>query len=528
MNPDLIKISQLSRQAAQRKNWPMVSEGAARFIALAPELPEGYFLNGIALRAGGDLQSAVENFEQSLNLDSARYDAAIELASILVELPDADRAVALLQQYAPALTNSPKYLDMAGTAYAALDLPDKAWPLYMRALELQPEIDLFRANLASCAVYLGKIDEAEALYRELLAKHPDHQRNHYHLSRLRTVKDDAHIRDMLATLDRTRLPPERNVFLYFALGKEYEDMEDWRHAFSFFKRGGDAIRRVSRYSVEEDLSLIDTVLSASTQDWLSDKAAATSDRTPVFVLGLPRTGSTLTERIISSHSQVRSIGETRAIELSLKRLSGISSPDRMNPEMIKAAARQDPSRLADEYLKAVGYQLQREPWFLEKLPYNFLYAGFISRAFPSARFVYVDRHPMDACFAMFKQVFTWAYQFSYSLDDLATYYTAHRRLLDYWRQHLSDQWITVSYEAMVEDQESETRRLLNALGLDFEPQCLDIQSNPAASTTASSVQIREAVHTRSVGRWRNYAEELEPLRAKLEAARLLASQPAAD
>lgn len=523
MNPELIKISQLSRQAAQQKNWPMVSEGAARFIALAPEMPEGYFLKGIALRAGGDLKGAVESFEQALTADAARYDAAIELASILVELPDADKAVSLLQQYENALENSPKYLDMAGTAYAALDLPEQAWPLYQRALSLQPEIDLFKANLASCAVYLGKIDEAEALYRELLAKHPDHQRNHYHLSRLRTVQDDSHIREMLTTLDRTRLPPERNVFLYFALGKEYEDLGDWHHAFNFYKRGGDAIRRVSAYKVEEDLEIIDAVLSTSTTEWLAEKAVATGAQTPVFVLGLPRTGSTLTERIISSHSQVRSIGETRNIELSLKRLSGINSPDRMNPEMIRAAARQDPALLGDEYLRTIRYQLRSEPWFLEKLPYNFLYAGFISRAFPDAKIVYVDRHPMDACFAMFKQVFTWAYQFSYSLDDLATYYTAHRRLLEHWQTQLPDQWITVRYEAMVEDQESETRRLLEELGLDFEAQCLDIQSNRSASTTASSVQIREAVHTRSVGRWQNYAEELEPLRAKLEAAAILTS-----
>jgi hypothetical protein len=156
--------------------------------------------------------------------------------------------------------------------------------------------------------------------------------------------------------------------------------------------------------------------------------------------------------------------------------------------------------------------------FIEKLPFNFLYLGFIAKAFPEARIVHVKRNPMDACFAMYKQVFTWAYKFSYTLDLLGRYYVAHDRLVQHWRQVLGDRLIEIEYESLVADQEAQTRILLERLGLDFEQACLDFDKNVTAIATASSVQVREKIHTRSVNRWRNFEKELQPLRSYLESA----------
>lgn len=174
--------------------------------------------------------------------------------------------------------------------------------------------------------------------------------------------------------------------------------------------------------------------------------------------------------------------------------------------------------MRDGYLDAIAYRLKDEPIFIDKLPFNVLYLGFITKAWPQQPIVLMQRNPMDACFSMFKQVFTWAYKYSYDLDSLARYYIAYDRLLRHWRELLGDRLVEVEYETLVSNQEAETRRLLAGLGLEFEEACLDFEKNAAPSTTASSVQVRQKVHTGSVARWRRYELQLEPLRQQLEAA----------
>jgi hypothetical protein len=169
-------------------------------------------------------------------------------------------------------------------------------------------------------------------------------------------------------------------------------------------------------------------------------------------------------------------------------------------------------------MEAVGYRLGDEPMFIDKLPFNYLYLGFIAKGYPHARIVHLRRHPLDACFAMYKQVFTWAYKYSYTLNDLGRYYVAYDRLLEHWRETLGDRLIEVEYESLVADLEPQTRALLDKLGLPFEQACLDFHKNITASTTASSVQVREKAHTRSVNRWKNFERHLKPLKDYLEKA----------
>jgi tetratricopeptide (TPR) repeat protein len=411
---------------------------------------------------------------------------------------------------------------MAGTIYSQIGMPHKAMPLYRRANELQPGMPLFQANLAACGVYVGEIQEAGSIYRRLLERNSTHQRNHFHLSRLARARDDAHVRQMQEVLRTTGLPPDKNVFLYFAIGKELEDLGRWEEAFRYYRMGGDAVASVANYDVETDIALIDRIIAVCNADWLATSPRLADNagpgKRPLFIVGLPRTGSTLTERILASHSQVASIGETEFLQMTLRQVSGVASIDNMNPAMIEAAARQDIGLVADGYMNSVAYLFGEEPMFIEKLPFNFLYLGFIAKAWPDAGLIYVRRNPMDACFAMYKQVFTWAYKFSYSLEWLGRYYVAHHRLLQHWRAVLGERLIEVDYESLVADQENQTRQLLDGLSLSFEPACLAFDKNATATTTASSVQVREPMHARSVHRWKHFTRELQPLREQLEAA----------
>lgn len=513
------QLSLAGRKAASSGQWSTVVACSKQILDLDSDSAEGFFLAGLAAIAARNGDHAIAAFERALSRDNGRYDAAIELANLYCAARRNGQACAVLSRYEKQLGNSPRYLHMAGNVYSGIGLPERAWLLYKEADRLQPGIELFEASLATCAVFLGKTDEARRLYGKLLECNPTHQRNHYQLARLDKATDTRHIDAMLAVLEQTQQAPERNVFMYYAIGKEYEDLERWEDAFEYFERAGNAVATVARYDVNDDLRLIETVIETCSASWLAEGPADGTedyaDRTPVFVVGLPRTGTTLTERIIAAHPDVQSVGETQFMQMAVRELSGVQSTEKITPAMIEAAASLDVRLIGSAYRQMLGYRLDDSPYFVDKLPFNILYAGFIAKAFPNAKIVVVNRHPMDACFAMYKQVFTWAYKFSYTLDGLASFYPAYRRLLDHWRQVLSDRLIEIDYETLVRDPEPETRRLIDALKLRFDPACLEFEKSTAATSTASAVQVREKVHTRSVGRWRRYETQLEPLRRAL-------------
>jgi tetratricopeptide (TPR) repeat protein len=519
MSQTLVRLSAKARKAAQSKDWATVSACAGEILRHDGASPEGHFLAGLVEKAAQRPNQAAGAFARTLELDSGRYDAAIELASVRSVTGRHAEANALLERYESRLSNSPRYLDMAGLAYSSIGMHERALPLHRKANELQPGIPVFQANLAACSVYLGNIEEAKALYRLLLERVPTHQRNHYELARLEQATDTAHVEQMKSVLRSTNLPADKNIFLYYAIGKELEDLGQWEEAFRYYQMAGDAVTAVANYDVTDDIRLIDRITQTCNAQWLADGATRTgteiSGKTPIFIVGLPRTGTTLTERILASHSRMGSIGESLAMQMTLWRVSGVEGTGSMNPAVIDAAARKDIGLIANGYVSAVAHRLGDKPLFIEKFPENFLYLGFIARAWPDAGMIYLRRNPMDTCFAMYKQSY---FRFAYTLENVGRYYVAHDRLLRHWRQLLGKRLIEVEYESLVADQESETRKLLGRLSLAFEPACLEFEKNETASATASSVQVREKMHARSVNRWKNFEPQLRPLKVMLEAA----------
>jgi tetratricopeptide (TPR) repeat protein len=513
------QVSSAARRAVQAKDWAQVRACAREILNRQRNSAEGRFLLGLAEKASNRIEQAIKAFETAVSLDKGRYDAAVELAGQYLRSHRYGEAVDLLTQFEPLMDNSPLYLDMAATIYSKVGLPERGWPLCKRANELQPGVDSLQANLAACSVYVGKIDEAKEIYSDLLERAPNHQRNHYELSRLGRAKDDAHVEQMKAVLSTTKQQPAQNIYMYYAIGKELEDLEQWDAAFEYYKMAGDAAASVGDYDVQADIRLIDKVIEVCNASWLdgaaNEEASDEDGKTPVFVVGLPRSGTTLTERILSSHSKVESIGESYFMQIVLKRESRVTSVDSMSPAIIESVAKKDIKRVAKGYMEAIEYRLGDKPLFIEKFPENFLYLGFIAKAFPDCRIILLKRNPMDSCFAMYKQSF---FRYAYTLDDLGRYYVAYNRLYEHWRELLKDRLIEIEYEALVSDQEVQTLKLLEQVDLEFEDGCLNFEQNKTASNTASTVQIREKVHTRSVHRWTCFEKQLQALRSHLENA----------
>lgn len=502
-----------ARQAAEAQDWARVSACAMQLSRYEPGSADGPFLLGLVHKAAQRAQLAAECFQRALSLDSQRYDAAIELATHDLKLNRYNEARDLLQQYKSQLNGNPLYLDMAGQAYFDMGRYEKAWPLLEQACQLNPNVDLYQAHMASCAVYLGKIDAAKTIYKNILKRHPRHQKTHYDLAQLEGAKNDKHIEKMLKVLKKSDLAPEQNVYLYYALGKEYEDLGKWRDSFRYYEKAGNAVKSVANYDVADDVTLMDHIVEVCSSAWLQDAPSVIkSSKTPIFIVGLPRTGTTLTDRILSSHSKVRSAGESQLLQMVLRDGSRAGNQIGMTPALIDAASRRDPVEIARAYVEAVQHRLGDEPYFIEKFPENVLYLGLIAKAWPDAKIVHLRRHPMDACFALYKQSF---FRFAYTLHDLAEYYLAYDRMSRHWREILGTRMLEVNYEDLVADPEAETRRLLDNLGLEFEENCLSFELNAAPVATASSVQVREKVHTRSVARWKKFEKELQGLRERL-------------
>jgi tetratricopeptide (TPR) repeat protein len=475
----------------------------------------------IACMRSGAWAQALQQIDAVLAVKPAEARHLIYKAQCLMALrrkSDARAAAAAAEAFAPA---DAFVRNAAGTVYSYANDHARALESYDAALAHAPDSAQYLFNRAAVRRFLGDLEGAEKDYDRVIALRPADYEAYKNRSDLRTQSAQRnHIAQLQAAL---QVPADwrGEVQLRYALAKEYEDLGAYPESFEMLRQGAGRQRQHMRYDVTTDVATVQWIIDAFplAPAGGADLPGGAAD-SPIFVLGLPRSGSTLVERILTSHSSLSAAGELDAFALALvaavRRHTGHKRLAR--EQLVAQAALVDFAALGHDYLRRARSELETPGRFVDKMPLNYLYCGLIRRALPRAKIIHVTRHPMAACFAMYKALFKDAYPFSYDLGEIAHYYAGYRRLMEHWLAAMPGEIYSVSYEALVADQLGESRKLLAFCGLEWQEACGRPHENRAASTTASAAQIRQPVYASALNQWRHYAGQLAALSADLVAA----------
>jgi len=513
-------------QDALRQGFALLAAGkpedaaacARRLLGAKPDLVEGHFLVGLVALELRDNWTAVSAFGSVTRLNPDHAAAWAHLARLFMIAGQPARADAALAKAVEHNDDNPLVLDIIGAVFTMLGDEEEATRWIQRAVQQQPQNVNYLVNLANNKMFLGKLDEAEEVLHKVLALNSENANAHWLLSSVRKARDRSHI-DVLKTLaGKQDRMPRALAFLYYGLGKELEDLEAWDEAFDAFAKGAAARRTTIDFDEQAEMDMYKAFGDTFTAEWLEDNAGGHDDPSPIFVVGQPRTGTTLVERIITSHSQVFSAGELKQFGQCVRRLGNYREKKRHSPRLATIAAGIDCAKLGKAYMATTAKMRGKLPRFVDKLPPNYLYIPLILKALPKAKIVHLTRNPMDACFASFKQLFADAYPHSYDQQEMARHHARYYQLMALWRERFPGRFFDISYEETAANLEPNARALIEFLELPWEDACLEFHRQKAAVATASAVQVREPAHTKSVGRWHRYEQALEPMRRALEEA----------
>lgn len=501
------------------------------YLAALRESPEDFRLQndlGSVLQRQGKM-GAAEKIFRSLTLKYPQRAAGwSNLGAVLLQTQKYPEAEAALRQ---ALAIRPQFAGAhfnLGNLLKQLGRLDSAIEHYRIAVALQPHHPDFLMNLAAALNCRGEFSEAAALCREIIRHHPLHTLAYYTLFTFNAeqVTEDEATR-LGELLEHSQLTTEERVSAYFSLGKHYDRLGQYDRAFEYYRLGNQRARTTREFRQDRVPRLIDLIKENFTPELMERwRDHGSTSRQPIFILGMPRSGSTLVDQILTSHSQVGGAGEFEGMRMLVQTMLDIpfrSSPDALDefayPRSMRHLDRSLIDRMVAEYLQRLHRVAGNTPFLTDKMPNNFLHIGLIHLLFPRATILYTRRNPLDVCLSCYFQNFSIGNAFSFDLRDTARYYREQERLMEHWFSLLPGRIHVVDYEQLVLNQEAETHRLIEDIcGLPWEPGCLDFHENRRAVHTASLWQVRQPLYRDSIDKWRHYAAHLSPLFEELQLA----------
>ena len=478
-----------------------------------PSAKEAHFLVGLIAIENKSWAIAKKAFGAVVDIDKKHSAGWAQRARIFVMMGQYSRAEEALEQAVALNPDDPLVQDVIGTVYSLLGNQQFALAWYNKACA-GSSVAAFELSRAKALTFLGDFDKAKRSLEAVLAENSKNAQAHWMVSRLSKAENTKHLQQMDIIIGSEASDSPALPFLYYAGGKEQEDLENWPEAFAAYDAGAKTRRTEVTFDEQAEADMFKAFEANFTPGWLATADAGCDDPSPIFIVGQPRTGTTLIERIITAHSDVQSAGELQQFGMAVKRLLGSSSSGPLTPELVARAARDiDPSLVAQHYLETISSVRPSSPRFVDKLPVNYLYAPLIAAAFPNAKIIHLVRGALDSCVSSYKQLFADAYYHSYDQVEMARHHVRYRKLMAHWRTVLGDRMLDVDYENTVVNFETNARKIIDFLGLEWQDAVLEFYTQKTAVTTASAAQVREKAHSRSVGRWRKYDEYIGPMKA---------------
>ena len=459
--------------------------------------------------------------ESCVEFEPEHRNARIQYVNILLRTQKFhkayDQAKLLLEKY-------PDDIETIRALYASACMGigdnDAAKESYRQLMEENPDNHFYPVSLAHVYKSDGRFDDAVKLYQKSYAIKPDHGDAYWSLANTKSYEfTNAEIQQMKTLEASDSIGDDDRLQICFALGKAFEDRQQFEQSMHYYDRGN-ALKKAKTHHHEKQLQVrIDSQIEVCTSELFTakkDLGFAAPD--PIFIVGLPRAGSTLLEQILSSHSQVDGTMELHNILNLAKRLRG-REPDKDGKPRYPGIL----TELDDDYFRRFGEQFINDtrayrgaaPYFIDKMPNNFFHIGLIKLILPNAKVIDARRNPMACCFSGFKQLFGEGQEFSYSLSDIGNYYRQYVRLMDHWDEVLPGFVLRVQYEDVVDDIETQVKRMLDHCGLPFEAACVEFHKTQRSIRTPSAEQVRRPIYTSGLDQWRNYEQWLDPLKEAL-------------
>ena len=501
---------------------PAAARAGYESIAGDPDwtLPANLRLSAIALQ-DGRLRDAVAHALAAYVVREPDPVLLEALCRQLIAVGELEAAVDCARSPVVSQAHAPDVLAGVGKMMSDQSFPGLALPLLRRANHLGMDTPSLHYLTGLAEMYAGDLSGAGSEFDHCLQVDPDFAPAYRMRARLRrqTVADN-HVDALRAAIarmpgDAADAPP-----LYYALFKELDDLDYRDEAWQALETGMRLRRRQVDFDAAAEARLFDHLQRSSATAMACTADADDAGPAPIFIVGMPRSGTTLLERILGAHPQVADAGELRDFTMQLRWICDRAGGPQLDLDLAQRAEAIDMDELGHRYLSHTRWHAHGKPFYTDKLPANFVHAGYIARALPQARILHMVREPMDTCFSNLKELFASAYPHSYDQAEMAGHFLRYRQLMAHWHQRYPGRILDVHYDALVAEPERVAREVLDFCGLAWDPSVVAIEARTGAVATASSVQMREPIHQRFIGQWRRYEDRLQPLRQALETGRL--------
>ncbi len=514
-HPELIEAAEHMRKKqfplAERLTRDVLKKDPVDVIAIR-------MLAAIGLEVG-QIDDAINLLERCLDLAPGFHLARQNYALALSRRQRFDEALAEIDRLLIAEPNNPNYRLRKGSNLVRKGEHEAALELYEVFLSEYPRQSGAQMNYGHTLKTVGRLDESINAYRTAIRLRPQTGEAYWSLANLKTFRfTDDDIAEMQAQIDEQGGDLDDQSHLLFALGKAMEDRKEFEQSFDYYQRGNSIRGKHHRHNAKANV--FDTVrqIKTLTANFFAEREGwGSTAPDPIFIVGLPRAGSTLLEQILASHSQVEGTAELPDIIAISRRLGKKSrkNPASDYPEILTTLSEEQARALGEGYIESTRVVRHGPPFFIDKMPNNFKHIGLIHMILPNAKIIDARRHPMSGGFSCFKQLFAHGQTFTYDLTNLGHYYRDYVALMDHWGEVLPGRVHRVQYEAMVADTENQIRQLLDYCELPFEEQCLRFYETERAIRTPSAEQVRQPVYTEGLAQWRNFEAHLEPLKKAL-------------